>query len=226
MIGKKRHSMHAMRTAIESGAALVFAVALTLSLFLVLPFLQTIGGKQKSDTLTLQTVDTITPPPPPVVEDHKPQKEEEPAQPELTENAAPLDLSQLELALNVGLGEGVGGVDLAPRLPLTAEGHTGEDDADKIFSLADLDQTPRVVYQPAPEYPAELRRKKMEGAVYMLFVVDRDGRVLNPIIQKSSHPAFEKPATQAVRRWRFEPGKSGGRPVQFKMRVPITFMSR
>lgn len=226
MIGKKQHPMRAARTVIESGAALVFAAVLTMGLFLVLPFLQTIGGRTKSDTLTLQTVDTLTPPPPPVVEEQKPQKEEEPAQPELTEAAAPLDLSQLELALNVGLGEGVGSMDLAPRLPLTTDGHGGEDDADKIFSLADLDQTPRVVYQPAPEYPAELRRKKMEGAVYMLFVVDRDGRVLNPIVQKSSHPAFEKPATQAVRCWRFEPGKSGGRAVQFKMRVPITFISR
>ena len=45
-------------------------------------------------------------------------------------------------------------------------------------------------------------------------------------MQKSSHPAFEQPALQAVRRWRFEPGKRGGKPVSFKMRVPITFKSR
>jgi protein TonB len=223
---KKWRSMHAARTALESGAALAFAAILTLGLFLVLPFLQTMGSKAKSDTLALQTVDTLTPPPPPVVAEQEPPKKEEQVQPELIESAAPLDLSQLELALQVGLGEGVGGVDLAPRLPLAGEGHGGTDDADRIFTLADLDQTPRVVYQPVPEYPQELRRKKMEGSVYMLFVVDRDGRVLNPIVQKSSHPAFEKPAAQAVRRWRFEPGKSGGRAVQFKMRVPITFISR
>ena len=52
-----------------------------------------------------------------------------------------------------------------------------------------------------------------------------DGRVANPVAQAATHPAFEQPALQAVRRWRFEPGKRNGQPVSFKMRVPITFMA-
>ena len=30
-------------------------------------------------------------------------------------------------------------------------------------------------------------------------------------------------ALKAVKQWKFEPGKRKGKPVQFRMRVPITF---
>ena len=94
---------------------------------------------------------------------------------------------------------------------------------DAIYTISDLDQKPRVVYQPAPIYPAELARKKLEGTVYILFVVDKSGKTRDLKVQKSSHPAFNKPALKAVKQWKFEPGKRKGKPVQFRMRVPITF---
>jgi len=99
----------------------------------------------------------------------------------------------------------------------------GMQSSDDIFSLADLDQAPRVVFQPAPQYPQEMKKKKIQGTVHVLFIVDKDGRVKEPKIQKSDNPAFDNPALGAVKRWRFEPGKVGGQAVQFRMRVPITF---
>lgn len=158
------------------------------------------------------------------------QKEAAPeAAPELNEpSAAPMDLAQLEMALNPG-GDGVGGdfVSRVRALGAAAGAQEAKKEAmtEEIFSVADLDQPPRVVFQPAPEFPAELRRKKITGAVHILFIVDRNGRVVNPIVQKSSHPALEHPALAAVKRWRFEPGKRAGQPVPFRMRAPITFSS-
>ena len=66
-------------------------------------------------------------------------------------------------------------------------------------------------------------RRKAPGTVYILFLVGTDGRVENPIVQKSSDPIFEKPALAAIKQWKFEPGKRSGQPVRFRMRVPITF---
>jgi protein TonB len=66
-------------------------------------------------------------------------------------------------------------------------------------------------------------RKQAPGTAYILFVVDAQGRVENPQVQKSSDPVFEKPALAAVKQWRFEPGKRNGQPVRFRMRVPVTF---
>ena len=170
----------------------------------------------------------------------KPEEEEKPKElevekqappekaPELKEEPAPLDLAQLELALNPGLGDGTGG-DFLSRAPAMLSGHATaatEAVAEQIFSLTDLDQPPRVLVQPAPEYPAALRKQKLDGTVYVLFMVDRTGRVDNPIVQKSTNPAFEPAALQAVKRWKFESGKRNGQAVVFRMRVPITFKGR
>jgi len=193
---------------------------MTLAFFLVLPLIQMISESPSTD-LILQATDTALPPPPPTLEQPEPEREPEPEDkpPELIEEAPPLDLSQLELALNPG-GEGAGQLgDFASRLqPLTAGGK----DVDALFSLADLDQKPRAVYQPGPTLNPQIR-KKAPGTVYIIFIVDERGRVENPIVQKSSDPVFEPSALAAVKQWKFEPGNRNGQPVRFRMRVPITF---
>jgi protein TonB len=167
----------------------------------------------------------------------EPQKEideQKEAAPETTpqlaaQDAPPLDLSQLEMALNPG-GDGLGGDFVSRARALNAASGAAQEAQkaamqDEVFSIADLDQVPRVVYQPPPEFPPELRRKKTAGAVYVVFVVDRAGRVTNPAVQKSTNAALDQAALTAVKRWRFEPGKRAGQPVPFKMRAPITFSS-
>jgi protein TonB len=199
------------------------AAAITLLLFLVIPFLQTIGADRRDDSL-VRGFDTaqLEPPPPPPPEPEPEQEEEPPPPPKLQTEAPPLDLSQIELALNPGVGEGLFGdfsVDLGGSL---GEQVAGED-LNRIFSLAELDQKPRVVFQRMPRYPMELRRQGRAGTVYVIFQVDTEGRVQRPRVQKSTDPAFEKPALEAVRQWKFEPGTRNGQKVPFKMRVPITF---
>ncbi len=196
------------------------ALVVSLALFMILPVLQVITKPVTKD-LTIRTVDVANlepPPPPPPMEEEEPEPEEEPPPPPAID-AQPLDLSQLELALNPGDG-GFGGGDFK----IDLGGVTGGGEAvDAIFSLSDLDQKPRVVYQPAPIYPRELAKKNMQGTVYVLFVVDKTGRTRDLKVQKTTHPAFNEPALKAVKQWKFEPGKRKGQPVQFRMRVPITF---
>ncbi|MBL8860487.1 MAG: energy transducer TonB [Planctomycetes bacterium] len=198
--------------------AFVFALAL----FLVLPLIQAISQSPLADT-DLRGVDTanLPPPPPPPPEEEKEEEEPEPEEqpPELLEDAPPLDLSQLELALGGGVGDGWLGGDFAVKLDTKAA--TGAD-ADALFSLQDLDQKPRVIHQPSPILDKEAR-KRLPGSVYVLFVVGQDGRVESPIAQSSTDPVFERPALAAVKQWKFEPGKRNGQPVRFRMRVPITF---
>lgn len=207
-----------------SGARAVLVIVLTLVfsalMFLLLPVLEQVNrlGKEEVEIRSVGTADLPPPPPPP--EEPEEEKNEEEPPPEIAEDAPPLDLSQLELALNPGSGEGFG--EMVARLT-QIDPASAQVDADAIFSSADLDQMPRAVFQPPPDYPAELRRKRVEGTVYVVFVVDKNGRVMNPTVQSSTHPALEQAALQAVRRWRFEPGRRRGQPVQFKMRVPITF---
>lgn len=206
--------------------ALAGALAMTLGLFLVLPWMQTIAKPPSADLL-VRGVDaaSLPPPPPPPPEEEEPEEEPEPEEkpPELAEEAPPLDLSQLELALSPGLGGDWATGDFAVELDTSATvGGGGGGEADALFSMADLDQKPRVVYQPGPILDAKAR-KKAPGTVHVLFIVDADGRVESPIVQSSSDPVFEKPALSAVKQWKFEPGRRKGQAVRFRMRVPITF---
>jgi protein TonB len=139
---------------------------------------------------------------------------------------APMSLSDLESALAPGGGGGMfgggGGFQSGRIGGKGGPGGTGTD-MDQAFSMADLDQKPRAVYQPAPTYPAALRSRKIDGVVTVIFVVDASGRVANAKVEKSSDPAFDKPALDAVRKWKFEPAMKEGRKVSAKMRAPIRF---
>ena len=144
---------------------------------------------------------------------------------------AAMNLSDLEAALGGGEGSGggdfggAGGASLASggRIGGTGIGGGQGGSLDDILSAAELDSRPRPIFQATPHYPVELRKQKVEGTVNVVFFVDKDGRVLNPQVETSSHPAFERPALEAVRQWRFDPGTRKGEKVSFKMRVPISF---
>jgi len=201
---------------------LVGAVGFALGLFLVLPLIQAISATPLADS-DLRSIDTanLPPPPPPPPEEEKKEEEPEPEDkpPELEEVSQPLDLSQLELALGGGIGDGWMTADFAVKLDTKV---ASAQESEALFSLEDLDQKPRIVHQPSPKLDKALRQKA-PGTAYVLFVVDPSGRVENPTIQNSTDPIFEKPALAAVKQWKFEPGMRKGQPVRFRMRVPVTF---
>jgi protein TonB len=141
---------------------------------------------------------------------------------------AALSLSDLEGVLSAdgsggSFAAGGGGLSSGGRIGGTGTAGGPTDDLGDIASLADLDQRPRPIFQAAPNYPAELRKRNLEGSVQVVFLVDRDGKVISPKVEKSTNPSFDRPAIEAVRQWKFEPGTRNGEKVAFKMRVPITF---
>lgn len=217
-----------LREALHRLLVVVGACALAVALFLTLPLLQAITQVPEAD-LTVRSVDAaeVTPPPPPPPEEEKKadeKPEDEPEPPKLMEESTPLDLSQLELALDLGMGGAAMGGDFAIQINTTigSGAGAGADAADETLSIDDLDQAPRLVHSPAPAMNDALR-KKAPGKVVVIFFVDINGRVENPVVQTTSDPAFERPALNAIKQWRFEPGKRKGAPVRFRMRQSITF---
>jgi RNA polymerase sigma factor (sigma-70 family) len=61
------------------------------------------------------------------------------------------------------------------------------------------------------------------GAKLVDFVVDTNGDVKDARAIRSSQQEFEAAAVQAVSKWKFKPGKKGGRDVLTHMQVPIVF---
>lgn len=92
-----------------------------------------------------------------------------------------------------------------------------------LFDLANLDQIPSPRFQAKPVYPFEMRRAGITGDVLVGFIVDSNGDVREAYAIKSTQREFEAAAIQAVSKWKFRPGKKGGRSVNTRMQVPIVF---
>ncbi|MBL9120428.1 MAG: TonB family protein [Phycisphaerae bacterium] len=149
-------------------------------------------------------------------------------------NAAPAldDASLSEIANALNGGGGLGGEFFAGATSLEGggviggtgkRGADGEDPIETAFEMADIDQKARAVFQSSPTYPTQMRGKKVEGVVTLIFVVDQNGKVESPKVESSSHTAFEGPALAAVKKWKFEPGVRGGERVASKVRISIRF---
>ena len=93
----------------------------------------------------------------------------------------------------------------------------------RVFDISMLDQTPVARFQARPQYPFEMRRAGIAGEVVVDFIVDTNGDVQNAYAIRSSQREFEAAAVQAVSKWKFKPGRKGGRDVPTHMQVPIVF---
>jgi periplasmic protein TonB len=197
------------------------AVGLSFVLFLLLPFTTMISGN-RAEKVELTKVGAVEAPPPdnqpPPEPPPPPEKEEEPPPPELAPaEAQPMSIDQLTADVAVG-----GGGFLAGMLMSNTE-NPQEAMKEMIFSMEDLDQKPVAIAQISPLHPRDLLKAKVEGQVVLLFVVDEQGRVEDPRVENSSRPEFEKPALDAVRKWKFKPGTKEGTPVKTYIRQPIRF---
>src|SRR5690606_34137521 len=77
---------------------------------------------------------------------------------------------------------------------------------------------------PAPAYPAMLRRAGQEGRVVLRVFVTAEGAAGQvQVLQPSSSPLFDEAALTAVRKWRFVPARRGDAPIAEWVQVPIQF---
>jgi periplasmic protein TonB len=76
----------------------------------------------------------------------------------------------------------------------------------------------------APDYPANALSNKLSGVVTVEFTVGTNGETRDVRVTDASPPGvFDKSATGAVRRWRYEPVVANGAPVEIPVRTAIRF---
>jgi len=92
-----------------------------------------------------------------------------------------------------------------------------------LFNIADLDRKPEPIVQTAPIFPFELKSQISEASVRLGFIVTSRGEVIMPYIISSTHRGFERPALDAVLKWKFKPGMRNGRKVNTRVEQPIEF---
>ncbi|MBI5426174.1 MAG: energy transducer TonB [Opitutae bacterium] len=85
------------------------------------------------------------------------------------------------------------------------------------------DSLPVPIRRIAPNYPIELREKKITGQARVEFIVEPDGSVQLARVVNATHPGFAAPAQQCVLQWKFAPGRKDGVPVRCASEVAIQF---
>lgn len=207
-------------TILSRAIPLISSVAITGGLFVTLPLMQWASDlRQNPDQANLTTIAVAVPPAPPELPP-PPEEEIEEEEIELEAEVQRISLDQINMALNAGMG-GMGAGSLT-----TQSFQLPDNLDDMIFEIADLDEKPEPLYRIAPKYPFNLKRSGIQGRVFLLFVVNEDGIVENARVTESPHPEFSKAALDAIKVWKFHPGKKGGKSVKTRIRIPLAFSLR
>lgn len=82
---------------------------------------------------------------------------------------------------------------------------------------------PEAILRVAPTYPLSMLRAGIRGDVETEFTVDREGRAKDLVINHSLNAAFDDPAVDALRRWKFLPATQDGAPVERRIGQIIGF---
>lgn len=82
-------------------------------------------------------------------------------------------------------------------------------------------------YQVKPRYPESARRQGIAGTTLLKIHVSDRGLVEDVLVERSAgHQELDLAATEAVKKWRFEPAKQGSQPIAVWVMVPIRFELR
>lgn len=170
---------------------------------------------QEQETIEMeeivQTEQVTKPPPPP-----------RPPVPVEVPNDEIIDDMDLNLDASLDLDMAL---DLPPPPP-AAKQEVVEDEEPEIFLVVEED--PELIgglegLQRSIRYPEIARKAGIEGRVFVQFVVDEKGNVVDPVVTRGIGGGCDEAALEAVRKAKFKPGKQRGRPVKVQYSLPVTF---
>ena len=158
-----------------------------------------------------KTKDRRRKPPPKPKEIKRPQARMDP---KIAADAAELPTTAAMMNITSLLGDG-GGVALGAQL-VQGSGETMME----VMMASELTPLSRL----PPQYPPTALMRELEGYVEVLFDVMEDGTVQNPVVLEAKPVrVFDRAATTAVSRWRFQPVVRNGKPVVVRAQVYIEF---
>lgn len=91
------------------------------------------------------------------------------------------------------------------------------------FSAGLSDRDPLPLVRVEPQYPPQAARRGLEGWVHVRFTITTAGSIKDAQVVKSSHGVFERPALQAVAKWKYQPQTKDGKPVEAQSETVLRF---
>jgi protein TonB len=93
-----------------------------------------------------------------------------------------------------------------------------------LENLSEVAQTPTPRDKPMPQYPPGARSTRQEGTVNLRLLVDERGRVEQVEIESGTKSRqLQRAATEAAKRWVYDPAIKDGVPVQVWITAAVTF---
>ncbi|MBM3768853.1 MAG: energy transducer TonB [Acidobacteria bacterium] len=92
-----------------------------------------------------------------------------------------------------------------------------------VFSLSAVSTAPKLLYQIDPEYFDEARKVRFNGSVVLRIVIDEKGNTRDIEVVQSPGLGLDERAINAVKQWRFRPGKRDGAAVPVWATVEVNF---
>lgn len=99
-------------------------------------------------------------------------------------------------------------------------------DASRVYTAVDqmpeLKNSLSALYEKI-EYPQKAQKHGISGWVYLRFVVNKNGKVINPKVVKGIGGGCDEAAQKAIKEVDFIPGKKDGKSVRVRTNLPIIF---
>jgi periplasmic protein TonB len=94
---------------------------------------------------------------------------------------------------------------------------------DGVFRVGGGVSAPTLLTKVEPEYSEEARKAKYSGVVVLAIVVMPNGQASNIRVQQSLGLGLDEKAIEAVKKWRFNPGKKDGQAVPVAATIEVNF---
>ena len=106
-----------------------------------------------------------------------------------------------------------------------------EEETEEIFVIVEQKPTPKGGMQAFYEYvgkefeyPRQARELRIEGKVFVQFVIEKDGSITGVKVARGIGAGCDEEAMRVVKNApKWNPGKQRGQPVRVRMVLPITF---
>lgn len=174
-------------------------------------------------------VSLFEPPPPPLGAPGAPEISESPSVPEPPQVKPPAQVEDAtsEEPANDWTGEEHASAGTPVGEPDGVEGGITGGEGDEPMPANRAALPPAVLTRVKPDYPSSARARGIEGSVVLRAIVDRRGRIEEPIAVVESVSELDAAAIAAVRRWSFRPAEDpSGEPIRVVLEIPIRFVLR
>ncbi|OHC75711.1 MAG: hypothetical protein A3G18_03370 [Rhodospirillales bacterium RIFCSPLOWO2_12_FULL_58_28] len=212
--------MTALRTSISLGIAVVFHAGIAFALYQ-----QTLPSTSTSiEAGNFEVVDLPAPTPVPAPKaEPEPEtaRQSEPVKAEVAELKAPIRKPHPPVKDTLPKEE----TSTPKPEPTPAASSTTVAQKDESLSYVPPDNRAAYLQNPHPLYPAQARRKGLQGAVLLTVEVSAEGLPLSLTVKESSGVnLLDDAAVESVRRWKFVAATRGGKPVAAFVEIPIRFV--